>query len=104
MLRSECFKNFGEYVGDELEDEIRRPKKNAKACQARCQATDGCSFFSFKEATELPEDNGCTLHGSGAEYVGDQEPNTFITGPAFCPGGTYIPIEKSVAKDRKTKS
>jgi len=92
-FRSECFKNFGEYIGDELEDEIRRPKKNAKACQARCQATDGCSFFSFKEATELSEDNGCTLHGSGAEYVGDQEPNTFITGPAFCPEFTEEPTE-----------
>merc|ERR1712223_207645 len=92
-FRSECFKNFGEYFGDELENEIRRPKKSAKACQARCQATDGCSFFSFKEATELPEDNGCTLHGSGAEDIGDQEPNTFITGPAFCPEFTVEPTE-----------
>ena len=58
-------------------------------CKARCVGNPDCAFFSF-EAIDLPEDNGCTLHGSGAEFVGDQEPNTFITGPAICPGERTI--------------
>ena len=62
MNRSECFKNFGKYMGHVLENEIRRPEKNAKACQARCQATEGCSFFSFKEVRA-----GCYLSGKEAQ-------------------------------------
>ena len=47
--RSGCFKSFGQYSGDELEKEPRTSEENANACQARCAATKGCSFFSFKE-------------------------------------------------------
>ena len=64
-------------------------ESSLEACKARCVGNPDCAFFSF-EAIDLPEDNGCTLHGSGAEFVGDQEPNTFITGPAFCQGGGTI--------------
>ena len=51
QFRSQCFKSFGNYKGDELASEERTSEKNAKAkaCQARCAATEGCSFFSFKE-------------------------------------------------------
>ena len=79
MHRSECFKNFGEYVGDELENEIRRPKKNAKACQTRCQATDGCSFFSFKEVRA-----DCYLSGKEAQM---SFAKGVVSGPADCEAG-----------------
>ena len=34
-FRSKCFKRFGQYTGDELENEARSSEKSAKACQAR---------------------------------------------------------------------
>ena len=76
MLRSECFKNFGEYVGDVLENQIRTSEKNAKACQARCQATEGCSFFSFKEVRA-----GCYLSGKEAQM---SFAKGVVGGPADC--------------------
>ena len=79
MLRSECFKNFGEYVGDVLENQIRTPEKNVKACQARCQATEGCSFFSFKEVRA-----GCYLSGKEAQM---SFAKGMVGGPADCEAG-----------------
>ena len=48
VFRSRCFKSFGKYAGDELENEACTPAENAKDCQAHCAATEGCSFFAFK--------------------------------------------------------
>ena len=79
MHRSECFKNFGEYVGDVLDNQIRTSEKNAKACQARCQATEGCSFFSFKEVRA-----GCYLSGKEAQMSFAWG---MVGGPADCEAG-----------------
>ena len=66
-FRSRCFKSFGKYTGNQLENEVNTQAKNcvrnlslnltkvsttaknAKECQAHCAATEGCSFFSFKQ-------------------------------------------------------
>ena len=63
-FRSRCFKSFGKYTGAELENESRTPADSAKACQDQCAATDGCSFFSFKEAVA-----GCHMSSRGAELT-----------------------------------
>ena len=52
-FRSGCFKNFGSFTGDKLENEDATEVKTAKACQARCAATDSCQFFSFKEVADI---------------------------------------------------
>ena len=49
-FRSRCFKSFGKYTGDELEIEASNDaNKDAKACQAQCADTWGCSYFAFRE-------------------------------------------------------
>ena len=58
-FRSRCFKSFGKYIGDELENEINTPAENAKACQDHCAATKGCHFFSFKE---IGSEVGCGIY------------------------------------------
>jgi len=63
-FRSRCFKNFGKYTGDELENESCTPADSAKACQAHCAATEGCSFFSFKAAGA-----GCHMSSRAAELT-----------------------------------
>ena len=64
-FRSRCFKSFGQFTGGELENAGRTTiEKSAKECQARCAATEGCSFFSFKEAGA-----GCHMSSSAAELT-----------------------------------
>jgi len=63
-FRSRCFKSFGKYTGAELENESNTPADSAKACQDQCAATDGCSFFSFKEAGA-----GCHMSSKGAKLT-----------------------------------
>jgi hypothetical protein len=63
-FRSRCFKSFGKYTGAELENESCTPADSAKACQAHCAATDGCSFFSFKEAGA-----GCHMSSRAAQLT-----------------------------------
>ena len=48
----------------ELENESRTPADSAKACQDQCAATDGCSFFSFKEAGA-----GCHMSSKAARQT-----------------------------------
>ena len=63
-FRSRCFKSFGKYTGAELENESRTPADSAKACQDQCAATDGCSYFSFKEAGA-----GCHMSSRAAKLT-----------------------------------
>ena len=58
---------------------------SAEACKARCAGHPECAFFSFW-AKDLKDDNGCTLFGSAATLEGNKTANTYITGPATCPG------------------
>ena len=63
-FRSRCFKSFGKYTGAELENKSNTPADSAKACQDQCAATDGCSFFSFKEAVA-----GCHMSSRAAKQT-----------------------------------
>ena len=81
-FRSKCFKNSGNYRGDELSNEGRTSEKSAKACQARCAATEGCSFFSFKEVKA-----GCHLSTKDAQLTYAEG---VVGGPVHCNPGWFI--------------
>ena len=82
-FRSRCFKSFGTYSGGELENEGRTTtEKSAKECQARCAATEGCSFFSFKDVGA-----GCRMSSSAAKPTFDKG---IVGGPVSCDIGWFI--------------
>ena len=88
-FRSHCFTSFGHYTGAELENEGRTTEeKNAKECQARCAATDGCSFFTFKEVGA-----GCHLSSSAAQPV---RAEGVIGGPLPCEKNGWFAIKGSL--------
>lgn len=68
-----------------IDDFRRSAETSAEACKARCEGHPECAFFSFL-AKDLPDDNGCSLFGSAATFEGNKSANTFVTGPAACPG------------------
>ena len=80
-FRSKCFKNSGNYRGDELSNEARTSEKSAKACQARCAVTEGCSFFSFKEVKA-----GCHLSTKDAQLTYAEG---VVGGPVHCNPGWF---------------
>ena len=80
--RSGCFKSFGQYSGDELEKEPRTSEENANACQARCAATEGCSFFSFKEVR-----GWCGMSSRDAELTYEKG---IVGGPVACNTGGSV--------------
>ena len=91
-FRSRCFKSFGQYTGGELEEAgSTTAEKSAKECQARCAATEGCSFFSFKEAGA-----GCHMSSAAAELTYAEG---VVGGPVYCNTGAclknvkYSPID-----------
>ena len=93
QFRSQCFKSFGNYKGDELASEERTAEKNAKACQARCAATEGCSFFSFKEVGA-----SCHLSTEDAQLTYEEG---VVGGAAQCdPGWLIILIRSYVTYDK----
>ena len=82
--RNGCFESFGQYSGDELENEPRSSEESAKACQARCAATKGCSFFSFKEVRA-----GCHMSSRAAKLT---YAKGLVGGSVACrPGGPILP-------------
>ena len=86
-FRSRCFKNFGTYTGDELENESCTPADSAKACQAHCAATEGCSFFSFKEAGA-----GCHMSSRAAQLTYAEG---VVGGSVTCDeGGSFFLLQK----------
>ena len=88
-FRSHCFTSFGHFTGGELENEGRTTEeKNAKECQARCAATDGCSFFTFKEVGA-----GCHLSSSAAQPV---RAEGVIGGPLPCEKNGWFAIKGSL--------
>ena len=88
-FRSHCFTSFGHYTGGELENEGRTTdEKNAKECQARCAATAGCSFFTFKEVGA-----GCHLSSSAAQPV---RAKGVISGPLPCQKTGWFVINGSL--------
>jgi len=79
-FRSRCFKSFGHYTGGELETEGRTiDDKTAKECQARCAATDGCSFFAFKDVGAR-----CHLSSSAGRPT---RAKGVVSGPVPCDAG-----------------
>ena len=88
-FRSHCFTSFGHYNGDELENEGRTTEeKNAKECQARCAATAGCSFFTFKEVGA-----GCHLSTSAAQPI---RAEGVVGGPLPCQKTGWFVINESL--------
>ena len=82
-FRSRCFKSFGHYAGGELETEGRTiDDKTAKECQARCAATDGCSFFAFKDVGAR-----CHLSSSAGRPT---RAKGVVSGPVPCDAGELI--------------
>ena len=82
-FRSRCFKSFGTYSGGELENEGRTTsEKSAKECQARCAATEGCTFFSFKDVGA-----GCRMSSSAAKPTFEKG---VVGGPVSCDIGWFI--------------
>ena len=82
-FRSRCFKSFGHYTGGELETEGRtNVEKTAKECQARCAATDGCRFFTFKEVGAR-----CHLSSSAGRPI---RAKGVVSGPVHCVAGELI--------------
>ena len=82
-FRSRCFKSFGQYTGGELKEAGRTTTEtSAKECQARCAATEGCSFFSFKEVGA-----GCHMSSTAAELT---YAKGVVGGPVSCNTGTSI--------------
>ena len=86
-FRSRCFKSFGNFTGAQLENESNTPAENAKACQAHCAATEGCSFFSFKRVGA-----GCHMSSRAAELTYAEG---VIGGPVTCDaGGPFFLIQE----------
>merc|ERR1719400_1073074 len=75
-FRLRCFKSFGKYTGNQLENEVSSSAKNAKECQAHCAATGGCSFFSFKQVGA-----GCYLSTRDAQLTYEKG---VVGGPVDC--------------------
>ena len=82
-FRSRCFKSFGQLTGGVMENKARTTEeKSAKDCQARCAATEGCSFFSFKDVGA-----GCHMSSSAARPTFDKG---VVGGPVSCDIGWFI--------------
>ena len=57
----EYYGQGGEFNFDGVQDEGRSVEPDAEECQARCEDTDGCKYFSF-----FGGDGGCHLTSEGA--------------------------------------
>ena len=81
-----CYKSNVKYSPpNDVHGPRRSVETSIEACKARCESRLDCNFFSFWEKN-LPEDNGCTLFGSAAEFGKENKTFDFITGPSTCPG------------------
>ena len=96
-FRSKCFKSFGKFTGGELENEARTSEKSAKACQTRCAATEGCTFFSFKAVGA-----GCQMASKPDELI---YAKGVVGGPVACDtGGLINQMETYLNLNLKTKN